>query len=55
MCAKSATFPLSIDTLRALGGWTADCAERALPLFEQRFLGDAHPLYRSYSKQRFLK
>lgn len=43
MCAKSATFPLTLDTLRALGGWAADCAERALPLFEQRYPGDARP------------
>ena len=27
-------FPLTLDSLRAIGGWAADCAERALPVFE---------------------
>ncbi len=36
-------FPLTLDTLRALGGWAADCAERALPLFEQHAPGDPRP------------
>lgn len=31
---KKPTFELSLDTLRALAGWAADCAERALPLWE---------------------
>ena len=29
-------FALNLDSLRAIGGWAADCAERALPLFEAR-------------------
>jgi len=43
MAAKSSYFSLPLDTLRALGGWAADCAERALPLFEQYAPGDARP------------
>ncbi len=27
-------FPLSLDQLRAIGSWAADCAERALPVYE---------------------
>lgn len=36
-------FPLTLDTLRSLGGWAAECAERALPLFERCAPGDARP------------
>ena len=36
-------FPLSLDSLRALGAWAADCAERALPLFEQHAPSDPRP------------
>lgn len=43
MPAEKSYFPLTLDTLRALGGWAADCAERALPLFEQHAPGDARP------------
>lgn len=43
MPAEKSYFPLTLDTLRALGGWAADCAERALPLFEQRFPADMRP------------
>jgi len=42
MAAKS-YFPLTLDTLRSLGGWAAECAERALPLFERCAPGDARP------------
>ncbi len=31
---ESKYFPLSLDSLRALGGWTADCAERVLGVYE---------------------
>jgi hypothetical protein len=36
-------MPLSLDELRSLGRWAADCAERALPLFETRVSADARP------------
>jgi len=41
--AEKSYFPLALDTLRSLGGWAADCAERALPLFERCAPGDARP------------
>lgn len=34
---------LSLDSLRALGRWTADCAGRVLPLFETQAPGDSRP------------
>jgi hypothetical protein len=36
-------FDLSLDQLRAIGGWTADCAVRALPVFEASAGSDARP------------
>ena len=36
-------FDLPIETLRLLGGWAADCAERALPIYEAAAPGDARP------------
>jgi hypothetical protein len=36
-------FPLSLESLRALGGWAADCAERALPGFAKHAPADARP------------
>jgi hypothetical protein len=36
-------FELEIDSLRAIGGWTADCAERVLPIFETRAGSDSRP------------
>ncbi len=36
-------FPLSPDSLRAIGAWAAACAERALPVFEPRFGADLRP------------
>jgi len=32
--SESKYFPLSLDSLRALGGWAADCAERVLGVYE---------------------
>ena len=32
--AGSRYFPLALDSLRAISSWAADCAERALPVFE---------------------
>ena len=36
-------MPLSVDELRSLGRWAADCAELALPLFETRVSADRRP------------
>jgi hypothetical protein len=36
-------FDLSLDSLRILGGWAADCAQRALPIFEGYEKQDARP------------
>ena len=36
-------FELSIEALRVLGNWAADCAERALPIYEELNSGDPRP------------
>ena len=36
-------FVLSLDSLRAIGGWAADCSERALPIFEAYAPSDHRP------------
>lgn len=36
-------FTLSLDSLRVLGRWAADCAERALPVFERHAGSDTRP------------
>ncbi|MBK9941050.1 MAG: hypothetical protein IPP13_05440 [Kouleothrix sp.] len=36
-------FTLSLESLRAIGGWAADCAERALALYETHADSDARP------------
>lgn len=41
-CEK-AYFPLSLDSLRAIGGWAAHCAERALAVYEKHPDSDARP------------
>src|SRR5512133_2414764 len=43
MADDSKYFTLSLDSLRALGAWAADCAERALPVFEQHSAADPRP------------
>jgi hypothetical protein len=43
MDRESKYFTLSMESLRAIGGWTADCAERALPVFETRAGSDSRP------------
>ena len=43
MARESRTFALSLKSLRALGNWTADCAERALPVFEKYAVSDTRP------------
>lgn len=36
-------FTLSLESLRALASWTADCAERVLPVFEKHAGSDLRP------------
>jgi hypothetical protein len=36
-------FPLSLESLRVLGGWAAACAERALPVFARHVPDDDRP------------
>jgi hypothetical protein len=36
-------FELGIETLRILGEWAADCADRALPIYEELNPGDTRP------------
>jgi hypothetical protein len=43
MALKSEYFTLSLGSLRALGSWAADCAERALPVFEKQAGSDPRP------------
>ncbi len=43
MGRESKYFALSLDSLRAIGSWAADCAERALPVFEQHADSDPRP------------
>jgi hypothetical protein len=43
MPPESKYFPLSLDSLRALGSWAADCAERALPVYETQAGSDSRP------------
>jgi hypothetical protein len=43
MASESKYFPLSLDLLRALGSWAADCAERALSVYENDAHSDSRP------------
>ena len=43
MGRESNYFPLSLASLRALGSWAADCAERALPVYESYADSDPRP------------
>ena len=43
MPRESKYFSLSLESLRALGSWAADCAERALPVYETHAGSDARP------------
>jgi hypothetical protein len=36
-------FTLSLESLRSIGSWAADCAERALPVYEARAGSDSRP------------
>jgi len=40
---ESRYFTLSLESLRAIGGWAADCAERALSVYEARAGSDSRP------------
>jgi hypothetical protein len=40
---ESKYFTLTLESLRAIGGWAAECAERALPVFETRTGSDSRP------------
>jgi hypothetical protein len=43
MVRKSNYFTLSLESLRVLGSWAADCAERALLVYEMRADSDSRP------------
>ena len=43
MARESGYFPLRLESLRALGSWAADCAERALPVYENYARSDSRP------------
>jgi hypothetical protein len=43
MGPKSNYFTLSLESLRAVGRWAADCAERALSIYEAQAGADARP------------
>ncbi|PKN93705.1 MAG: hypothetical protein CVU44_07775 [Chloroflexi bacterium HGW-Chloroflexi-6] len=43
MAHEPGYFPLSLESLRALGTWAADCAERALPVYETHADSDSRP------------
>ena len=43
MSRRSRYFPLSMDSLRVLGSWAADCAERALSVYERSAGSDSRP------------
>jgi hypothetical protein len=45
MSRESNYFPLSLGSLRALGSWAADCAKRALPVYES--YADSDPRLRA--------
>src|SRR5512144_2320915 len=43
MAHESKYFSLSLESLRALGSWAADCAERALSVYENYANSDSRP------------
>jgi len=43
MDRESRYFALSLESLRAIGAWAADCAERVLPVYESRAGADSRP------------
>ncbi len=40
---ESRYFELSLESLRAVGSWAADCAERALSIYETHVVSDLRP------------
>ena len=40
---ESKYFTLSMESLRVSGGWTADCAERSLSVYERHAASDSRP------------
>lgn len=43
MAREAQYFPLSLESLRAIGSWAADCAERALPIYAAQPAADSRP------------
>lgn len=43
MARESKYFSLSLESLRSLGSWVADCAERALSVYENNANSDSRP------------
>ena len=43
MAREAKYFSLSLESLRALGSWAADCAERALSVYEIQAEADSRP------------
>ena len=43
MVPESKYFSLSLESLRAIGSWAADCAERALSVYETHADSDSRP------------
>lgn len=43
MGGETRYFALRLESLRAIGSWTADCAERALPVYEKHVDSDSRP------------
>jgi len=43
MVRESEYFTLTLESLRALGSWAADCAERALSVYEKHAGSDSRP------------
>lgn len=43
MGRESKYFTLTLESLRALGSWAADCAERVLPVYEKHADSDSRP------------
>jgi len=43
MARESEYFSLSLESLRSLGSWAADCAERALAVYETHADSDSRP------------
>jgi hypothetical protein len=43
MARESKYFSLSLESLRSLGSWAADCAERALSVYETHADSDSRP------------